>query len=92
MNEVTHIRIPAWIKEAARLCGRQEQRGINDQLIYWMRTGMPTTYEVLKLQYDELVRSGQSAPPGIKAQKFREAEAIRERMDAMSVEDAEKRI
>ena len=57
-----------------------------------MRSGMPTTYEVLKLQYDELVKSGQAAPPGIKAQKFREAEDIRERMDALSVEDAGRRI
>lgn len=92
MNELTHIRIPAWIKEAARLCGRQEQRSINDQLIYWMRMGMPTTYEVLKLQYDALIESGRAASPGIREQKYREAEAIRERMDAMSVEDAERRI
>lgn len=54
--------------------------------------GMPTTYEVLKLQYDALIESGRAASPGIREQKFREAEAIRERMDAMSVEDAGRRI
>lgn len=101
MTEVTHIRIPAWIKEAARNYGRQEQRGINDQLIYWMRAGMPrhlseryeppTAYERATKRIDELIDQGRNAPPGIREAKFSEAEQIRESLDNMTVEDAEAR-
>lgn len=97
-TQLTHIRVPVWIKEAARDASNGDARSINDRLIYWMRTGMPlglsekyeprSAYERAAERIESLVTEGRNAVPGIREKCYTEAEAIRERVDAMTVEDA----
>lgn len=51
-----------------------------------------TRYQAMKDEYDRLVADGQSAVPGVREKCFRDAEELREKLDALTVEEANEEV